>query len=228
MDFLIFSFVQGVVAFFAPCAVALLPGYIASYVSRAEGGEGGAAGGAGLGRRLRRGLQLALLSLLALFLVYALAGGLIVVAGQLFKAYLKWVVIGMGGVLLVLGVLLLAGKNLSVQLNFRARGTRSEVAEAFLFGAAYALGALGCLFPLFLIVATQALAAPSVLEGASYLLAYFAGIGLMMVLAIGLATFARQWLQRVLRGILPHMERITGVLLLFAGGYVIYYQLSLV
>lgn len=227
MDFLVFSFVQGVAAFFAPCAVTLLPGYITSYVSRGEGG-GNAGEGARTSRRLVRGLQLALFSLLALFLVYAVAGGLIVVAGQLLKAYLKWVVVGMGVVLCVLGVLLLAGKHLSLNLNLRPGRTRSEAAEAFLFGAAYGLGALGCLFPLFLIVATQALAAPTVLEGARYLVAYFAGIGLMMVLAIGLATLARSWLQRTLRRILPHMERLTGVLLLLAGGYVIYYQMALI
>ena len=34
MEFVYFSFMQGVVAFFAPCAVALLPGYIAAFISR--------------------------------------------------------------------------------------------------------------------------------------------------------------------------------------------------
>ncbi|MDR9417309.1 MAG: cytochrome c biogenesis protein CcdA [Gracilimonas sp.] len=104
----------------------------------------------------------------------------------------------------------------------------SEAWEAFIFGIAYAIGALGCLFPLFLIVATQAMAAPTPILGASYILAYFTGISLMMITAILLSTFARDLFMKYLRKILPHMELITGILLILAGAYVIYYQMILI
>ncbi|MDR9409690.1 MAG: hypothetical protein RI573_12665, partial [Balneolaceae bacterium] len=91
----------------------------------------------------------------------------------------------------------------------------------------YAIGALGCLFPLFLVVATQAMSAETALEGASYIGAYFAGISSMMIGAILLSTFAKDMLMKYLRKILPHMERITGILLILAGIYVIYYQMVL-
>jgi hypothetical protein len=42
-----------------------------------------------------------------------------------------------------------------------------------------------------------------------------------------LSTFAKNWLMKYLRKILPHMERITGGLLILAGAYVIYYQTAL-
>jgi cytochrome c biogenesis protein CcdA len=223
MEFIYFSFVQGVVAFFAPCAVALLPGYIVSYISRTEAAQ------PTMATKLYRGLKLAFLSILGILLIYSIAGIFIVVAGQVLKAYMKWITIGMGGLLIVLGGLMAAGKDLTFSLNVNQHTNQSSEAwEAFIFGIAYAIGALGCLFPLFLIVATQAMAAPTPILGASYILAYFTGISLMMITAILLSTFARDLFMKYLRKILPHMELITGILLILAGAYVIYYQMILI
>ncbi|MEX1011950.1 MAG: cytochrome c biogenesis protein CcdA [Balneolaceae bacterium] len=222
MEFIYFSFLQGVVAFFAPCAVALLPGYIVAYISRHSEGDPNTTA------KLRRGLKLALLSILGILVIYSLAGILIVVASQILKAYMKWITIGMGGLLIILGGFMVAGKNVTFSVNVNQTSSKSESWEAFVFGIAYAIGALGCLFPLFLIVATQALAAPSILLGGSYIFAYFLGISLMMITAILLSTFARDFFMKYLRKILPHMEMITGILLILAGAYVIYYQMILI
>lgn len=223
MEFIYFSFLQGVIAFFAPCAVALLPGYIVSYISR-PGAET-----PDLATKLKRGLKLAFLSILGILLIYSIAGALIIVASQILKSYMKWVTIGMGGILIVLGGLMLAGKNLAVSVNVNQnKNSSSEVREAFVFGIAYAIGALGCLFPLFLIVATQAMAAETMLLGSSYIFAYFFGISLMMITAIILSTFARDLFMTYLKKVLPHMDQITGILLVLAGGYVIYYQMVLI
>lgn len=223
MEFIYFSFLQGVVAFFAPCAVVLLPGYIVGYISRS--GESQPA----MFTKLRRGLKLAFLSILGILLIYSLAGILIVVASQILKAYMKWVTIGMGGILIVLGGLMVAGKDIAFSVNVNQNSSRSSEAwEAFVFGIAYAIGALGCLFPLFLVVATQAMTAPTLLLGGSYIFAYFFGISVMMITAIMLSTFARDFFTKYLRKILPHIEIITGVLLILAGGYVIYYQMVLI
>lgn len=223
MEFVYFSFLQGVVAFFAPCAVALLPGYIVAYISRTGEGQ------PEMSIKLLRGLKLAFLSILGILLIYAVAGVLIVVASQILKAYMKWVTIGMGGILIVLGGMLVAGRNIAFSVNMNQNtGSSSEAWEAFVFGIAYAIGALGCLFPLFLVVATQAMTAPNILLGGSYIFAYFFGISLMMFIAILLSTFARDFFMKYLRKILPHMEMITGVLLIFAGIYVIYYQMILI
>lgn len=221
MEFIVFSFLQGVLAFFAPCAVALLPGYIMVFISRNSENDGQ------LSSRLLRGLKLAMLSIAGILTIYLIAGTVIVVAAQLLKDYMKWITVGMGGGLMFLGVLLIIGKNLSFTINVKQPTNRSEMTEAFVFGTAYAIGALGCLFPLFLVVATQAMAAPTIMEGASYLVAYFSGICLMMISAILLSVFAKDLLMKYLRKILPHMGRITGTVLILAGAYVIYYQMVL-
>jgi len=221
MEFIYFSFMQGVFAFLAPCAVALLPGYIVAFISRNSQHD------PGVSRRLYRGIKLALLSILGILVVYAIAGGLIIVAAQVLKDYMKWITMGMGAVLIVMGIFMIAGKDLSFSINMNNPTHQTEAVEAFVFGVAYAIGALGCLFPLFLVVATQAMAAPSLWLGVSYIGAYFVGISGMMIGAILLSTFAKNWLMKYLRKILPHMERITGGLLILAGAYIIYYQTAL-
>lgn len=222
MDFVYFSFLQGVVAFFAPCAVALLPSYIIAYISRNQESE------ASLSFKLRKGLKLAFLSILGILIIYSIAGVLIVFASQILKEYMKWVTMGMGAIIIILGILMISGKNISFSININRQQSNSETKEAFFFGLAYAIGALGCLFPLFLIVATQALSAPSPILGASYIFAYFFGISLMMVTAILVSTFAKNFLMRVIRKVLPKMDYITGLLLILGGAYVIYYQTILI
>jgi cytochrome c biogenesis protein CcdA len=222
MEFIYFSFVQGVLAFLAPCAVALLPGYIVAFISRNSEGN------PTIAKRTARGLKLALLSILGILVIYVIAGAMIIVAAQILKEYMKWITIGMGAILIVLGIFMVMGKNLSFSINLNNPTHKSEAVEAFVFGMAYAIGALGCLFPLFLVVATQAMAAPSALLGASYIGAYFTGISGMMIATILLSTFAKNWLMKYLRQILPHMERITGGLLILAGIYVIHYQMVLI
>ncbi|WP_372904670.1 cytochrome c biogenesis CcdA family protein [Rhodohalobacter sp.] len=222
MEFIYFSFLQGVVAFFAPCAVALLPGYIISFISRE------ASGTPSRNEKLLRGLKLASLSILGILVIYSIAGVLIAVASQLLKAYMKWITMGMGSLIIILGILLIAGKSIAFSVDIKRKSDRSEIGEAFFFGVAYAIGALGCLFPLFLIVATQAMGVPSVWLGGSYILAYFLGISLMMITAILFSSFARDFFMKYLRKLLPHMEKITGVLLILAGTYVIYYQMILI
>jgi cytochrome c biogenesis protein CcdA len=221
MEFLSFSFIQGVLAFLAPCAVALLPGYIVAFISRNSQQD------LTIGVKVARGLKLAFLSIAGILTVYALAGGAIIVASHFLKMYMKWISIGMGGVLLIMGVLMVFGKSFSFSLHISEPNTKTESVEAYFFGVAYAVGALGCLFPLFLIVATQAMAAPNVLEGGSYFLAYFTGMSGMMILTILLSIFAKNLLMKYLRKILPSMERITGLLLIVAGIYVIQYQMAL-
>jgi cytochrome c-type biogenesis protein len=220
MEFYSFSFLQGVLAFLAPCAVALLPGYIVAFISR-SGSDSGTS------TRLLRGLKLAMLSIAGIFAIYAIATVLIISAAQLLKDYMMWITIGMGVFLIIIGIMMASGKSFSFTLNVNHASPKTEVAEAFVFGLAYAIGALGCLFPLFLVVATQAMAAPSAWTGAGYFAAYFSGISLMIIGAILLSVLARDVMMKYLRKIMPHMETVTGWLLIFAGGYVIYYQMVL-
>lgn len=175
-----------------------------------------------------RGLVIAATIIVGIFVVYAIAGVLIVVANQFIKEYMKWIAMSLGAVIIVLGALMLLGKDVSLNLHMSHKQHDNEKKEAFFFGVAYAIGALGCFFPLFLVVATQALGAPSAVVGASYFLAYFAGISLLMAAMVVASIFAKDFIQRHLGKVLAKMHYVSGALLIFAGIYIIRYQLVLI
>jgi len=220
-SFTYFSFVQGIFAFFAPCAVALLPAYIVSFISRNQGDELNNI------HLLLRGLKLAFFSILGILLIYSIASGFIVLAAELIKSYMKYISIVLGLGLIVLAVLMLFGKDFSVNVHINQKKHDNEIKEAFFFGLAYAIGALGCLFPLFLVVATQALSEPETAVGVGYIVAYFIGISSLMVITIISSIFAKDFINRKIRSILPHMQKISAFFLLVAGIYIIYYQSAL-
>jgi len=220
-SFIYFSFLQGVFAFFAPCAVALLPAYIVSFISRSNVSNQSKV------RLLIRGLKLAFFSILGILLIYAIASGFIVLAAELIKSYMKYVAISLGVILIIIALLMLFGKEFSLNIHMEQKEYKNEIKEAFFFGIAYAIGALGCLFPLFLVVATQALSEPDTILGLSYIVAYFIGISLLMLITIMTSIFAQDFINRKIRAILPYMQRISAVFLIIAGVYVIYYQSSL-
>jgi cytochrome c biogenesis protein CcdA len=220
-SFIYFSFLQGVFAFFAPCAVALLPAYIVSFISKSNVSNQSKV------HLLIRGLKLAFFSILGILLIYAIASGFIVLAAELIKSYMKYVAISLGVILIIIALLMLFGKEFSLNIHMKQKEYKNEIKEAFFFGIAYAIGALGCLFPLFLVVATQALSEPDTILGLSYIVAYFIGISLLMLITIMTSIFAQDFINRKIRAILPYMQRISAVFLIIAGVYVIYYQASL-
>lgn len=220
-SFIYFSFIQGVFAFFAPCAVALLPAYIVSFISRNEDVQNSKF------QILLKGLKLAFFSILGILAIYIIAGGFIVLAAELIKSYMKYVAIFLGVMLVVIAILMLLGKEFSLNIHINQKKYDNEIKEAFFFGVAYAIGALGCLFPLFLVVASQALSEPNTLLGASYIIAYFVGISLLMIITIISSIFAKDFISKKIRFILPYMQKISAVLLIVAGIYIIYYQMVL-
>lgn len=218
---LIFSFLQGVFAFFAPCAVALLPAYIVSFILRNKESNFSQY------QLILRGLKLSFFSILGILIIYIIASVFIVLAAELIKDYMKYIAIGLGVLLIVIAILILLGKEFSINIHVSAKQYNNEMKEAFFFGVAYAIAALGCLFPLFLVVASQALTEPNTILGLSYIVAYFVGISLLMFITIMSAIFARDTISKRINSILPHMQKITALLLIVAGVYTIYYQVIL-
>lgn len=211
-----FSLLQGILAFFAPCAVALLPGYLSALLTRDGTPK----------NMLRHTLALASLTMIGIALVYIIGGVLLLTIAQLFKQYIPWVVIAMGALIIVMGGFMLAGRSVALPIHGPQAQSKNTYIEAFIFGIAYGLGALGCLFPFFLIVVTTAIA--DGLIGLTYILAYIIGMASFMLLFYLLAVYAKEFLKTQVRRLMPYITRISGFVIILAGIYIIYYQSALV
>lgn len=194
----------GVATFFSPCAYALLPGYVGFYVAATET-ESPPLGGA-----IVRGLA-AVGGVLVTFLAL---GGVASVVGGALRSVLPGIELGVGGLMIVLGAALAAGKSTELTVPLPAR--RTSIAGFVGFGALYALAAAGCVAPLFFAVVAQSLTLSPV--GAATVFATYAGVFGALLLGATVATAVGNDLAA--STVAPYAKRATrlaGVLVFVAG-----------
>lgn len=219
--FLYFSFIAGLFAFFAPCSFAILPGYVTYYISKHSIEDKKNK----LIKNVFQGFVFGLIASIGFFTVFGLAGFGVIAIGQFIKQFIPWIAIITGIVLSIIGILMLFGKEFlffqSPNIKFIQK---NEKAGIYLFGIVYAVGSLGCVFPIFLSIVIQGIAANSFIDGAYTILAYILGMGIVMIIVTTI-TFATKYLIiKKLEKILPYIKRLSAIVLVFAGAYMIYYQ----
>lgn len=126
-----------------------------------------------------------------------------------------------GAALALAGLLVLLGGHLRLpaQLGVRPRRER-RIGAMLLFGVGYGAASLGCTLPLFLTLIGASLSDGGKL---TTFLAYGVGMALVLMALSVLVALAREGAARAVRPLLPHMNRISGLLLLASGGYLFYY-----
>lgn len=219
---LAFAFSAGMLATINPCGFAMLPSFIAYYLGTGEAGFDDRP----LVRRAADGLMLGLLVTLGFLAVFVGVGLVISAGGRWLVRAFPWLAVAVGLTLIGLGLWLLSGRSLYLNIvapqpDLRQRGVRS----LFLFGVAYAIASLSCTLPVFLAVVGSALAAGGLLPGLTQFISYGVGMGAVLIaVAIGAAAFKGAVAAR-LRLVMPYVTCLSALLLIVAGGYLIYRQL---
>lgn len=222
---LYFSFTVGVAAFFNPCGFVMLPSYVSYYLS-AGGGEDHS-----LPIRLQRGLSLGGSVSAGFMIVFAVVGVLLSFIGSLIASYLPWVAVGIGGLLILFGAWMLFGKTVMLPWHPEAmvqkrmqEQNQQGLTFYFLYGISYAIASIGCTIPIFIIVVANAFSL-SPLNGLIHFLAYALGMTLMMLGLSLIMAISKQPLMRFVAPVMKAMRWVTPLILMAAGGYLIYYQL---
>ncbi|EMA64726.1 cytochrome c biogenesis protein CcdA [Halorubrum lipolyticum] len=169
-----FAVTAGVATFFSPCAYPLLPGYVGFYVNSVEADEASVTG-AGV-----RGVAAAI----GVLATFALLAGATVRVGQSTLSNITVFETLVGGLLVVFGLLVVAGRAPSLSVSLPKR--RSSVFGFGLFGAGYALAGAGCVAPIFLAVVARAIALPG--DAALLILSVYAGTVAVLMAATTVAT----------------------------------------
>src|SRR5688572_8192896 len=175
----------GMLAAVNPCGFAMLPAYVSLLVVGDEGAGGTL-------RPVGRALALAAAMTLGFGAVFGSFGLLAASAADWLVLRLPWVTVVIGVILLLLGLWLLAGRELPspVPKLRQAPALRRQFASMVLFGGFFAVASLGCTIGPFLLVVVTSFRAGSVTQGVALFVAYAAGMALVVgtvALAVALA-----------------------------------------
>ncbi len=219
-----YAFGAGMVTTVSPCGIAMLPAYVSFYLG--DQGEG-----FWTRSPLRRGARALTLSgvvTLGFVVFFGVMGGLLSLGGQFLITFIPWVAVLIGVALILLGIYLLAGghvyTNLPGRLAARLGNTGGSSIKGFLvFGIAYGIAALSCTLPIFLVVVGSALALEGFTSGLLQFVSYALGMGFIITIVTLASALFKETVNRWLHRLVPVVSRLSGVLLVFAGGYIIYY-----
>ena len=213
------SFIRGMVAAVNPCGFILLPTFLMYFL-----GMQGAVPGTQRATMRR-----------ALLVSSAVSAGFLsvfVVAGVVAYNFTNWInenakyatgVIGVA--LLVLGIAMLFGYKLPLMTpNINTGETpRRTIRAMFVFGIAYAVASIGCTIGLFMATVFSTTANDGVVAGVGNMVAYGAGMALLVsALTVALAS-ANTSLLKFLRGGLRYVDRIAAVFVVLSGAYLLWY-----
>ncbi len=219
---LFFAFSAGAIATVNPCGWAMLPSFISYYLgSDTENYDHKPAL-----ERATDGIVLGALMTAGFLLVFGVMAIIVSAGLQVIVKFMPVAAFGVGVLLLLLGVWLLMGKSLpipgfapNVKFDVTARSKKS----VFLYGMSYGVISLSCTLPIFLLVVGTSLTLSGVAEGAAMFTAYAGGIGVVMMSVAMSAALFKGALARRMRPLLPYMNRIGAILLILAGGYLMWY-----
>ncbi len=215
------AFSAGLLASVNPCGFALLPGMVSLYLGQQEPGYTSRTPW----RRARDGLLLGALVTTGFLLVFVVAGLLLAAGGGAVVRFFPWATVVVGAALVVLGLWLYLGRDLTVRMLYLAAPRVAGSYRAMVvYGVAYALASLGCTLPIFLIAVGAAL--PSGPLGSLVLfIAYSLGMGLVLTaVALGAALF-KGVVASAMRRALPYVHQVSALLLVVAGGYLLWTDL---
>ncbi|WP_408897925.1 cytochrome c biogenesis CcdA family protein [Nocardioides sp. R1-1] len=206
----------GLVSFFSPCVLPLLPGYL-SYATGLSGADIVAGEG---GRRRGRMLLGSVLFVLGFAVVFVLMGAAFGSVGRSLRRWDDEIQIGLGLVLVVLG-LVFAGALPWLQRDLRVhRIPAVGLGAAPLIGALFAIGWSPCVGPTYGVILNLTYTDATAMRGALLSLCYALGLGIPFIVAglayrrtLAVTGFVRRhqkWVMRIGGGFLV----LIGVLML--------------
>jgi len=211
----------GLLAAFNPCGFAMLPAYL-SYFLGIESKEHDQSRLATVVRGLAVGLVMTM-GFIAVFGTFGILFATVITQGDV-ADYIPYVIIAIGALLIPLGISMLLGREINLRLPKMNRGTGSrDLGSVFMFGVSYAVVSLSCTVGIFISGVSNSFSADGVAKGTGNFLAYGIGMGVVITFLTMSLALAKSNVASNMRRMLPYIGRVSGVLLIVAGIYMIDY-----
>ena len=215
---ILIAFSAGLLSFFSPCVLPLLPAYLGALGALAFPGSGETKENAHPGRKRVMLLALAFVGGFAvIFISMGLAAGFL---GQALLVH-RELIYRIGGIIVILfGLVQLGVFRLSIlERSWRLRDRAPAVSgffSAFIMGAIFSAGWSPCVGPVLGGILFLAMATASPLQAAIYLVAYTVGMAVpFLLVAFFMEGFMAK--RKNINKYLPILSRLSGLLLLALG-----------
>lgn len=205
-----FAFLAGVSSLLHPCSFALIPGYIAYLVDS---------------KSSTHGILSGLTFTAGLISVLAILGALISFVGGILATVLPWLQLIVALAIIFLGLIQMAG------LTFDSIAPRFKVKRGFIglyiFGLAFGLVISGCSAPVFFSIILYSFIS-GIQNGILTLISYGLGMGIITMTVSILTLRTKQTILNKINRYSNWINRITGIILIAAGFYILHNALSLI
>lgn len=213
-----FAFTAGLVATLNPCGFAMLPAYLSYFMGIEDDATMSTA------HRWLKAVKIGGVVSAGFLTVFGLAGILITLGVQAVVGSLPWIAMFVGVGVAGLGVAMLAGRELRVALPKATWvPTGRSFGGVFVFGVSYAIASLSCTLPVFLVVVAGSIPQLGLFAGVLTFLVYGLGMAVLLLVVTFALAFGKQTLVARLRRGSAAVNRIAGVILVLAGGYIVYF-----
>jgi cytochrome c biogenesis protein CcdA len=207
------AFTAGFMATLAPCALPMLPSYIAYYLNLDEE------------RNLSRSLIFSVTTVIGFLTLYILIGLLPSVIVNRIASRLDLVIPFIGGFLILVG-LMNVFSNLTDRIPMLSLKApeKSGISSFYIYGLGYGAASLSCSFPVFILLVLQSASAGGPLDVIIMFLVYGLGAAAMIVPLTLALSYSKEVIYSRLMEYLPYVKKANSVILIIAGLYMIYYS----
>lgn len=211
------AFGAGMVATINPCGFAMLPAYLSYFMGlRSEDASRSSA--------IRSAFAVGGLVSLGFLVVFGVAGLVISAGFRAFTDWIPWIALAVGVLVAGLGVAMVAGYEPKLALRTGRRGRTGEGwVSVFGFGVGYGVASLSCTLPVFLVAVAGQLTQRSVLGGLAVFLAYTAGMAATLLAVTIVLAVGKQGLLARVRAASGRINRLSGVILVLAGAFIVWF-----
>ncbi len=211
------AFAAGMVATVNPCGFAMLPAYLSYFMGMSDRDKSRP-------DAVRSAFAVSAVVSVGFILVFGIAGLAITAGFRTLTSWIPWLAVIVGVAVLALGIAMLSGYELTVDLPKAKRARRGRsYRSVFAFGVSYAVASLSCTLPVFLSVVATQLASRSVPEGLLIFLVYGVGMSVVLMGVTVVLALGKHSLVRRLRSAAMYVNRLSGGILVAAGLFIIWF-----
>ncbi|MGQ0678800.1 MAG: cytochrome c biogenesis CcdA family protein [Actinomycetota bacterium] len=209
-----FAFSAGIVAAFNPCGFALLPVYLTRFLGAVPDRKPGPI----------QGLKVAAAVSAGFMVVFGLVGLVFSRVSLALADYFPWLTVIVGLILVPAGIAMIRGYHPNFSLPRLQKGASGlGIGSMVAFGASYGTVSLSCTLPIFLTAVSATFIETSVAGGLAVFAAYGLGMAVVLAALTVAVALAREGLLRRLKSVMPHVNRLSGGLMVIAGLYITFY-----